>query len=131
MFKFCLIFFFHVEKGGVCFLPEKKNKEMKLVPYITIILYRNVYDGSIIIQNKVASAFSACAFKGKKLYSKIWRWEIELEIRFSWSVNLECQLQNKLIKSHKLDSTERQVRLSKHNLMKKQTKQNVYLAKIE
>ena len=60
---------------------KRKNKEMKLVPYITIILYRNVYDGSIIIQNKVASAFSACAFRGKKvttkstLYDKIWRWE--------------------------------------------------------
>ena len=95
MFKFCLIFFFHVEKGAVCFLPEKKkNKEMKLVPYITIILYRNVYGGSIIIQYKVASAFSASAFWCEKstLYDKTWRWEIEVEIRFSWSEKSRVQI---------------------------------------
>ena len=49
---------------------KRKNKEMKLVPYITIILYRNVYGGSIIIQNKVASAFSAFAFGDKKVTTK-------------------------------------------------------------
>ena len=43
---------------------------MKLVPYITIILYGNVYDGSIIIQNKVASAFSASAFRDKNVTTK-------------------------------------------------------------
>ena len=49
---------------------KRKNKEMKLVPYITIILYGNVYDGSIIIQNKVASAFSASAFRDKNVTTK-------------------------------------------------------------
>ena len=71
------MFFFYVEKGAVCFLPEKKKQRDETCSiHNHHSLWERLWYGSIIIQNKVASAFSALLSETKK-----------------WQLNQHCKVE--------------------------------------